>query len=38
MQYYNLKIAIFLKNNLQNYEAYEKIGNLISFAMLKDEK
>ncbi len=37
MQYYNLKIAIFLKNNLQNYEAYEKIGNLISFAMLKNE-
>ena len=25
MQYYNLKIAIFLKNDLQNYETYEKI-------------
>ena len=37
MQYYNLKIAIFLKNNLQNYEIYEKIGNLISFAMLRNQ-
>lgn len=36
MKYYNLKIVVLLKQNLKNFNTYEKISNLISFAMLKD--
>ena len=37
MKYYNLKIIVLLKEDLKNTETYEKISNLISFAMLKEE-
>lgn len=37
MQYYNIKVTVLLKNDIKNEESYEKISNLISFAMLKDE-
>ena len=37
MKYYNLKIKVLLKEDLKNTETYEKISNLISFAMLKEE-
>lgn len=37
MNYYNLKITILLKQNLNSFEAYEKISNLISYGMLKDK-
>lgn len=36
MNCYNLKIITLLKQNLKNEETYEKISNLISYAMLKD--
>lgn len=36
MNYYNLKIVALLKQNLDNFSAYEKISNLISLSMLKD--
>ena len=36
MKYYNLKIVVLLKQNLKYFDTYEKISNLISFAMLKD--
>lgn len=36
MNYYNLKIVALLKQDLDNFSAYEKISNLISSAMLKD--
>lgn len=36
MNYYNLKIVALLKQNLDNFCAYEKISNLISLSMLKD--
>lgn len=38
MKYFNLKVIVLLKQNLTVFETYEKISNLISFAMLKDEK
>ena len=38
MKYFNLKVTVLLKQNLTAFETYEKISNLISFAMLKDEK
>ena len=37
MKYYNVKVKIILKEPLQDIETYEKISNLISQAMLKDE-
>ena len=37
MKYYNLKVVVLLKQNLENFETYEKIGNLISYGMLKDK-
>lgn len=37
MNCYNLKIITLLKQNLKNEETYEKISNLISYAMLKDK-
>ena len=37
MKYYNLKIIVLLKEDLKNTETYEKISNLISFAMLKEK-
>ena len=37
MKYYNLKIETLLKENLNNTQTYEKISNLISYAMLKEE-
>ncbi len=36
MNYYNLKIVALLKQDLDNFSAYEKISNLISLSMLKD--
>ena len=38
MKYYNLKVFVLLKQNLKSFGTYEKISNLISFAMLKDIK
>lgn len=38
MNYYNLKVTVLLKQNLNSFEAYEKISNLISYGMLKDKK
>lgn len=38
MKYFNLKVSVLLRQNLTVFETYEKISNLISFAMLKDEK
>lgn len=37
MNCFNLKIAVLLKQNIKNEETYEKISNLISYAMLKDK-
>lgn len=37
MNCYNLKVITLLKQNLKNEETYEKISNLISYAMLKDK-
>ena len=37
MNCYNLKVIVLLKQNLKNEETYEKISNLISYAMLKDK-
>lgn len=37
MKYFNLKVITVLKQDLKVFETYEKISNLISFAMLKDE-
>ena len=37
MNCYNLKVIVLLKHNLKNEETYEKISNLISYAMLKDK-
>lgn len=37
MNCFNLKITVLLKQDLRNVEAYEKISNLISYAMLKDK-
>lgn len=36
MQYYNLKLSVILKKDIRSEEAYEKLSNLISYAMLKD--
>lgn len=38
MQYYNLKVVVLLKQDLNNEETYEKISKLIANAMIKDEK
>ena len=35
MQYYNIKVAVLLKNDTQTFENYEKISKLISASMLK---
>ena len=37
MQYYNIKVAVLLKNDTQTFENYEKISKLISASMLKDQ-
>ena len=37
MQYYNIKVAVLLKNDTQALENYEKISKLISASMLKDQ-
>ena len=37
MRIFNLKVKVVLKQDLKNEETYEKISNLISYAMLKDE-
>lgn len=37
MQYYNIKVAVLLKNDTQAFENYEKISKLISASMLKDQ-
>lgn len=37
MQYYNLKVVVLLKQDLNHEEAYEKISKLIANAMLNDE-
>ena len=37
MKYNNLKITTLLKENLESTQTYEKISNLISYAMLKEE-
>lgn len=36
MQYYNLKLSVILKKDISSEEAYEKLSNLISYTMLKD--
>lgn len=36
MIYYSIKVTVMLKRNLNNIEAYEKIFNLLSRAMLED--
>ena len=36
MQYYNLKLSVILKKDIRAEEAYEKLSNLISYAMLQD--
>lgn len=38
MNYYNLKVAVMLKTEIKCEETYEKISNLISFAMLQDKE
>lgn len=38
MQYYNLKVAVSLKKDINNTEAYERLSRLIARAMLKDEQ
>lgn len=37
MNCFNLKITLKLKQNIKEIEAYEKISNLIAYAMLKDK-
>ena len=37
MNCFNLKITLKLKQNIKEMEAYEKISNLIAYAMLKDK-
>lgn len=37
MQYYNIKVAVLLKNDTQAFENHEKISKLISASMLKDQ-
>lgn len=37
MRIFNLKIKVVLKQDLKNEETYEKISNLISYAMLQDK-
>lgn len=37
MQYYNIKVAVLLKNDTQTFENYEKMSKLISASMLKDQ-
>lgn len=37
MQYYNLKVVVLLKQDLNHEETYEKISKLIANAMLNDE-
>lgn len=37
MQYYNIKVAVLLKNDTQAFENYKKISKLISASMLKDQ-
>lgn len=37
MQYYNLKLSVILKSNIKSEATYEKLANLISYAMLKDK-
>lgn len=37
MNYFNLKITVLLKCGLKSMEAYEKISNLVAYAMLRDE-
>lgn len=37
MQYYNIKVAVLLKNDTQAFENYEKISKLISASMLKEQ-
>lgn len=36
MKYYNLKLAVFLKEDLNNLQSYEKISNFIFYSMLKN--
>ncbi len=36
MKYYNLKLTTLLKQNIESVQTYEKISNLIAYAMLKD--
>ena len=36
MKYYNLKVTVLLKQSIEIVETYEKISNLIAYAMLKD--
>lgn len=36
MKYYNLKVTVLLKQSIESVETYEKISNLIAYAMLKD--
>lgn len=38
MQYYNLKVVLLLKRELKQEETYEKLGDFIAFAMLKDRE
>lgn len=37
MRIFNLKVKVVLKQDLKNEETYEKISNLISYAMLQDK-
>lgn len=37
MKYYNLKVTTLLKQNIESVQTYEKISNLIAYAMLKDD-
>lgn len=37
MNCFNLKVIVLLKQDLKNVETYEKISNLVSYAMLKDK-
>ncbi len=37
MKYYNLKVTTLLKQNIESVQPYEKISNLIAYAMLKDD-
>lgn len=38
MQYYNLKIVVMLKHNINYENTYESISNFIAYAMLQDEE